>query len=70
VEMHHIRHVKTINLRLSPFDQLLAKINRKQVPLCNDCHRKVHQGKYDGLSLKYLMTRTKQSKNKKESIKT
>ena len=32
----------------------MAAINRKQIPLCIDCHLKVHSGKYDGISLKKL----------------
>ena len=54
VEMHHLKHIRTLNLKLSGFDQMMAKINRKQIPLCASCHRKVHQGKYVGMSLKHL----------------
>src|SRR5258707_10174687 len=54
VEMHHIKHIKTINPRLSPFDKLMARINRKQVPLCRSCHLKVHLGTYVGLPLKHF----------------
>ena len=54
VEMHHVRHIKTVNVKLSDFDQKLARINRKQVPLCRICHLEVHKGKYRGKSLKYL----------------
>lgn len=54
VEMHHLRHIRTINVNLNPFDKLMAKINRKQVPLCSKCHKDVHTGKYDGKALKYL----------------
>lgn len=54
VEMHHVRHIKTINLKLSPFDKMMARINRKQVPLCRRCHMEIHQGKYNGKSLKYM----------------
>ena len=25
--------------------------NRKQVPVCRECHRKIHRGEYDGLRL-------------------
>lgn len=53
IEMHHIRNVRTINLKLNPFDTLMAKINRKQVPLCHQCHQEVHTGKYDGKSLNH-----------------
>lgn len=54
VEMHHIRHIKTLNVKLSPFDRKAAAINRKQIPLCHNCHQLVHRGQYKGLSLKYL----------------
>lgn len=51
VEMHHVKHIKTINPRLSSFDKLLARINRKQVPLCRRCHLQVHMGDYTGRPL-------------------
>jgi len=54
IEMHHVKHLKTINAKLSPFDKMMARINRKQVPLCKPCHRKVHNGTYQGFSLKYF----------------
>lgn len=54
VEMHHLKHIRTINVDLNPFDKLMAKINRKQIPLCHKCHREVHAGKYDGKSLRIL----------------
>lgn len=54
VEMHHVRSIKTINVKLTPFDKMMAKINRKQVPLCRKCHLEVHQGKYHGKSLRYM----------------
>jgi hypothetical protein len=53
IEMHHVKHVKTINPKLSKFDQALARINRKQVPLCVNCHRLVHKGTYKGLPLRH-----------------
>ena len=54
IQMHHIKHIKTINTHLKGIDKEMAAINRKQVPLCIDCHLKVHSGKYDGISLKNL----------------
>jgi predicted HNH restriction endonuclease len=53
--MHHIKHIKTINVKLSKFDQMAARVNRKQIPLCQECHKKVHQGKYQGMSLKHFI---------------
>jgi hypothetical protein len=52
IEMHHIRHIKTINVKLSQFDQMVARVNRKQIPLCSNCHDRVHSGKHAGMSLK------------------
>lgn len=54
VEMHHLKHLRTLNLKLSGFDQLMARINRKQVPLCNKCHNQVHNGDHVGMSLRYF----------------
>lgn len=54
IEMHHIKHIKTINVKLSHFDKMVAKINRKQVPLCRKCHIEVHKGSYTGQSIKYM----------------
>ena len=48
VEMHHIKHIKTLNVKLSEFDKAVARVNRKQVPLCRNCHLDVHKGKYIG----------------------
>jgi len=58
VEMHHLRHIRTINVSLNTFDQQMARINRKQIPLCFKCHREVHAGKYYGKSLKFLARKT------------
>jgi len=52
IQMHHIKHVKTVNIKLNSFDKMMARINRKQVPLCHSCHLEVHKGNYQGKSLK------------------
>ena len=52
--MHHIRHIRKINRKLNSFDQAVARINRKQVPLCRVCHIKLHKGEYKGEPLKSL----------------
>jgi hypothetical protein len=51
IEMHHVRHVKTINIKLNPFEKMMASINRKQVPLCRTCHVELHKGKFQKLNL-------------------
>ena len=56
IEMHHIRHIRKLsNKRVATgFNRLLRAMNRKQVPVCSDCHRKIHRGEYDGLKLSHL----------------
>ena len=55
VAMHHVRHIRKMTERqVKGFTALLAKINRKQIPVCQECHRKIHNGTYDGLSIKDL----------------
>jgi hypothetical protein len=51
VEMHHVRHLKDLNPKLSPMNAMMAKMKRKQVPLCAKCHDTVHSGKYSGPKL-------------------
>jgi len=62
LEMHHLKHIRTINVKLSPFDKDLAMINRKQILLCKDCHTKVHKGEYKGKSLKSLASKKRKTK--------
>ena len=43
VEMHHIRKMKDLNPKISFVDKLMAKKNRKQIPLCRECHMLKHR---------------------------
>ena len=52
IEMHHLKHIKTVNANLNEFDKMMARINRKQTPLCRKCHIEVHKGIYQGKSIK------------------
>lgn len=61
IEMHHLKHIKTFNTKLNTFDKMLAKINRKQVPLCKECHVRVHKGEHQGFSLRHLNTKRRQA---------
>ena len=45
VEMHHIRKMKDLNPNISFVDKLMAKRNRKQIPLCRKCHMLKHHNK-------------------------
>lgn len=45
VEMHHVRKIRDLknpNSKLDFFTRQMAAINRKQVPLCQDHHIRLH----------------------------
>ena len=44
-------------LRLEALRKCMRLQNRKQVPVCRECHRKIHRGEYDGLRLADLAYR-------------
>lgn len=44
VEMHHVRKMAELNPKARWVDKQMAKRNRKQIPLCRDCHMKHHRG--------------------------
>jgi len=45
VEMHHIRMMKDLNPKASAVDRIMARKNRKQIPLCRNCHMEYHSKK-------------------------
>ena len=57
IEMHHVKHVRKQGFRYDGFTKEMALLNRKQVPLCKNCHKCVHAGLYDGPSLETLRKR-------------
>jgi group II intron reverse transcriptase/maturase len=53
VQMHHVRHLrKMTEKRAKGFTRIMDALNRKQIPVCERCHRLIHAGRYNGLSLK------------------
>lgn len=64
VEMHHVKHVRKQGFRYKGFAQQMALLNRKQIPLCKNCHKKVHAGLYDGPSLTELQIRMRKRDRK------
>jgi len=56
VEMHHIKHIRRRKntKENQTFSTFMGLINRKQVPVCRDCHLKIHNGSYDGIKLSEL----------------
>jgi hypothetical protein len=57
IEMHHVKHVRKEGFRYKGFHEQMALLNRKQLPLCRNCHKKVHAGSYNGPSLASLRER-------------
>jgi len=54
VEMHHVRHLRRMDQKGQKdigFTSVMIALNRKQLPLCSECHSKVHRGLYDGMKL-------------------
>ena len=55
VEMHHVRHIRKIGEKKPlGIDAILRTLNRKQLPVCAQCHEKAHRGEYDELRLSDL----------------
>jgi len=55
VQMHHVRHIRKMDQRYEKgFIKVMIALNRKQIPVCARCHKLIHDGQYDGMSLKDL----------------
>jgi group II intron reverse transcriptase/maturase len=52
VEYHHVRHIR--KGKTTGFTQIMNQLNRKQIPVCKQCHRNIHKGNYDGMSLREI----------------
>ena len=50
--MHHVKHIRKGEVK--GFTQVMKQLNRKQIPVCHNCHMKIHSGKYDGIALNKL----------------
>ena len=62
VEMHHVRHIRKRGQQVKGFKLYLAAINRKQIPVCRQCHRDIHNGKYDGPNLSTILEKIETAK--------
>lgn len=53
IVMHHVRHIRKLSdkRQATGFNRILRMLNRKQIPVCNACHEKIHRGQYDKLKL-------------------
>jgi hypothetical protein len=64
--MHHIKHVKKVlkEKKKSSFNVYLEAmriVNRKTLPVCKPHHVMIHNGSYDGKSLKALFKSFKEN---------
>jgi group II intron reverse transcriptase/maturase len=55
VVMHHVRHIRKMGARKPVgFRAVMRALNRKQIPVCEGCHTRIHNGEYDGIRLQDL----------------
>ena len=47
IQIHHVSKIKNVNKKLKGYDALMSKLGRKQIPVCEKCHRNIHSGNYD-----------------------
>lgn len=51
IEIHHVRKLSKTKKK-DYLSVMMARMNRKQIPVCQKCHIKIHQGVYDGKRIK------------------
>jgi hypothetical protein len=55
IEMHNVKHVRKSKFSLTqdekPWEKMMHIRNRKQVPVCKQCHDKIHSGEYNKTKL-------------------
>jgi group II intron reverse transcriptase/maturase len=56
IVMHHVRHIRKMDTagKDMGFARVLRALNRKQIPVCESCHKRIHRGDYDGMRLSDL----------------
>jgi len=52
IEVHHVKSLRKRPKKGDFLQNMMSKMNRKQVTLCQKCHSDVHTGKYDGKAFK------------------
>lgn len=50
IEQHHLNHVR--KGKVQGFTKIMRDLNRKTIPVCKECHKKIHAGQYGGKTLK------------------
>ena len=52
VQIHHIKHMKDIKANKSEWARKMIAMHRKTLAVCHNCHQRIHNGTYDGQSLR------------------
>lgn len=47
IEIHHIKKLADKAKSRTPVHQIMSRLGRKQVPLCEKCHKNIHRGVFD-----------------------
>jgi len=66
VEMHHVRMMKDLNPKANPVDKIMARRNRKQIPLCKKCHIEKHRQMNETLKKTKISPRSPRSSSKQK----
>ena len=54
LEMHHVNPIRKAGIKNIGFNIIMSNINRKQIVICKECHKKIYSGQYDGIQLKKI----------------
>lgn len=55
IQTHHVKHLKTG--KINGFDTIMKALNRKTIPVCKNCHEKIHNKEYNGIALGKILDR-------------
>ena len=52
IEIHHVKKLSKGSKQKDYLLTVMSRMNRKQIPICQKCHIKIHRGHYDGEALR------------------
>lgn len=53
IEVHHVRKLSKGSKRRDYLSEMMARMNRKQIPVCQKCHKAIHRGTYNGKKIRH-----------------
>lgn len=48
IQVHHVKRLSKGSKRKDYLSEIMVRMNRKQIPVCQNCHKAIHRGTYDG----------------------